>query len=514
MRLASIFTDHMVLQRDKEIVVWGTCNNDSKNIVVTLNGNSINSIIKNGKWTASLPKMEAGGPYEMNVTNEDETIIIKDIMLGDVWLAGGQSNMELKLKDSLNGQEVVKGAGNKNIRYYNTPRIPYIEDEDLKSGKILQEENEKWNLCTKETAGNLSAVAYYFAKDLSKKLGVTIGIIDCNWGGTSVTCWISREYLDKEEAASSYLKVYDEIVRNKSDEQYDKELNEYNEEYPKWVERVDSLIKVKPKATWVEINEIAGRSPWPPPMGRKSAFRPAGLYKTMLSKVSPYGLKGFIYYQGEEDTYKASLYSDLMVLLIKQWRDDWQEKLPFLFVQLPMFIGNGDKDDKYWAVLRDEQKKVYKTVEKTGLAIGIDCGEFDNIHPVEKETIGSRLAVEAFKIAYGIEGYKDYPEYKSHEIIKDKILLYFNNMGNKIKIKGDNENINSFEIADASLNYLQAKVEIIENTIILSNDEISKPENARYAWTNYGETPIYSEFDLPLVPFTTYNNLYVNTEKE
>lgn len=512
-KLAAIFTDSMVLQRGKEISVWGTCNNDNE-IEIKMNDISITADINNGKWVGRLPEMEAGGPYELVVAgNINEPIIIKDIMIGDVWLAGGQSNMEWKLIDSLNGDKEIASIENSKIRFYNTPRIPFIEKEDLETERILEEETEKWNICNKDTAGNLSAVAYYFAKRISNELDITIGIIDCTWGGTSVTCWMSREYLEDEKPAYSYLEHYDNIVNNQTDQQYMEAMAEYDKEYPAWVERVDALVAKEPDISWVRINEEAGRCPWPPPMGRKSPFRPAGLYATMLSRVRPYTIKGFIYYQGEEDTYKASLYGGLMKMLIKQWRDDWNEKLPFIFVQLPMYIGNGDEDDKFWAVIRDEQKEVYKTVDNTGLAIGIDSGEFDNIHPIEKEKIGTRLALQAFKVAYGIDKYPEPPEYSHYEIEEDKLRLYFNNIGDNIKVVSDDNKINAFEIAGDDLKFALAEAVIDKATILLSNEEIQAPKHVRYAWTNYGETPIYSQHDLPLVPFTTCNNLYVNTKR-
>lgn len=511
-KIASIFSNHMVLQRDKKITVWGNGVEESY-IKVTLNDTTVKGRVKGGKWLIQLPSMEAGGPYTMMVTDGSSTIAFTDVMVGEVWFAGGQSNMELELKDCKNGKEEVAHANQPNIRFYNTLKIPFIDSEALK-----EEEKTSWHLCNENTAHNMSAVGYFYAKKLAQELNVTIGIIDCYWGGTSITCWMSREYLEKDLDAYSYIEAYEAKVGNKTDEQYEEEMKVYNKAYLAWCERVDNLREENPNISWEEINEKAGICPWPQPTGRKSPFRPAGLYETMVSRVKPYTIRGFIYYQGEEDVYKASLYGKLMVKLIDQWRSDWKDDcLPFLFVQLPMYIAKGAIDDKQWAILRDQQMKVFRTIKNTGMAVIIDCGEFDNIHPLDKQTVGYRLALQGLKVAYSIDQNADAPIFKDYVIEEDTFRLYFYNMGKKIIIKnGDvkENNIVGFEVAGEDLNFVPATATLDGVEILVSAKEIQNPQYVRYAWTNYGSTSVYSEYDLPLAPFTTSNYMYINDKKE
>ena len=511
-KVAPIFSNHMVLQRGKRITVWGRGIEGSQ-IEVTIHDKRVKGKVKDEKWMLELPSMEAGGPYIMTVTDGTDRISFLDVMIGEVWFAGGQSNMELELKDCKDGKEEVESANYPNIRFYNTLKTAFIEESSLE-----EELKTSWRLCKKDTVANMSAVGYFYARKLAEELNVAIGIIDCYWGGTSITCWMSEEYLNKDLEAYSYVKAYEEKVGNKTDEQYEQEMKAYNEDYLGWCARVDKLRAQEPSVSWEVINEKAGLCPWPQPAGRRSPFRPAGLYETMISRMNPYTIKGFIYYQGEEDTYKASLYGNLMIKLIDQWRSDWKDdSLPFLFVQLPMYTAKNEVDNKQWAVIRDQQMKVYKTVKNTGLAVIIDCGEFDNIHPLDKQTVGYRLALQGLKVAYGINNNADAPVLKDYVFEEDKIRLLFDNIGNVIIINSYIEKeswIEGFEIAGEDLKFVPAKAVIDGTEILISGDGIEKPKHARYAWTNYGPTPVYGEFELPLAPFTTSNHIYVNSEKE
>ena len=511
MKVAPIFSDHMVLQRHKKINVWGT-GIENSNIVVRIGDICIKEKVVNNQWMVQLPSMEAGGPYTLQITDGNKQVSFKDVMIGEVWFAGGQSNMELELKDSQNGKQVTALANHDNIRFYNTLKTAFIDEESLK-----EESGTRWQVCKSNTAGHMSAVAYYYAKELAKELNVTIGIINCYWGGTSVTCWMSKEYLEKDQDGYSYIKDYERLVGNKTDEEYDQEMEAYQQSYMEWCSQVDILREEDPNVSWEIINEKAGPCPWPQPAGNKSPYRPTNLYYSMIKRVNPYTIRGFIYYQGEEDTYKASLYSNLMIKLIDQWRSDWKDDmLPFIFVQLPMYMAKGEIDDKTWAVLRDQQMKVYKTVKNTGIAVMIDGGEFDNVHPLDKETVGYRLALQGMKIAYGIPVNADSPTLKDYAFEKDKIRLFFNDM-EEIIIKSDRNQdflLEGFEIAGDDLIFVPARATIEDGQILVWGDNLNKPRYIRYAWTNYGTAPVYNQHGLPLAPFTTSNNLYINKEKQ
>lgn len=495
LQTAAVFSDNMVLQRDKNINIWG--NGDDGDIVtITLAGIEARASVRYKKWMATLPSMEAGGPYVVKVTDGKSFIEFNNVMIGEVWLAGGQSNMELELQNSKDGEKIVEKINDNNIRFYNTLRLSYIDDEFLK-----KEANNSWQECNPKTAGAWSAVAYYYAKKLSEELNVTVGIIGCNLGGTSASAWISREELEIDKDTNTYVEEYDKANEGRSFEQYLEELRKYNIWYEQWQKKVDRCYREKPDILWSEVLKIAGESRWPEPLGPKSPFRAGGLYETMLKRVMPYTLRGFIYYQGESDDHKPNIYGKLLTKLINQWRQDWKDdELPFIFVQLPMFIGCEDEDNKSWAIIREAQMKVYKTIKNTGIAVALDCGEFNNIHPVDKKPVGIRLALQALYNVYCREDIKAYgPIYKSFRYIRNSIEISFDYAEDGLVVKGDK--IEGFEVAGEDKEFIKANAEIIGSKIIVSSDKLLEPKYVRYEWTNYGAVNLYNKAGLPASPF-------------
>lgn len=493
---AAIFSNNMVLQRNKNIKLWGT-GIDNQKVIVTLASKAVSTVVQNNAWSLEFPPMPAGGPYNMIITSKDESICYENIMIGEVWLAGGQSNMEFELCNSKNGKEVVENASDLNIRFYSVPRLSYIDD------KFDEEESKNlWELCSPETCGKWSAVGYYFAKEIASKLGITIGIISCNYGGTSASAWISSETLSKDIDTKSYVDEYEKACAVQTFEDYCKELDEYNVWYEVWQKKVDSIYKENPDVLWSKVLSLAGECRWPGPLGPKSWFRAGGLYETMLKRVCPYTLKGFLYYQGESDDHKPLIYGKLLRTLITEWRRDWNDyELPFLIVQLPMFIGKEDKDRKNWPLIREHQMQTHQTIKNTGIAVTLDLGEFDNIHPLDKEPVGKRLALQAFYHLYGEEISPYGPIYKNRILHPDKIELLFNHAENGFNVNGNE--IIGFEIAGEDMNFICAKAEIYGDKIFVSNSTISNPKYVRYNWTNYGPVTLFGKNGIPLAPFRT-----------
>jgi sialate O-acetylesterase len=496
LKVASIFSNNMVLQREKNINIWGeAC--DTNRVTVTLNNNSVSTNVINGKWMAVLPSMTAGGPYTIKISDGKSLISFNNVMIGEVWLAGGQSNMELELQNSKDGKKVVENINNNRIRFYYTPKLSYIDEEFYE-----KEANNEWKECSPETAGNWSAVAYYYADKLAKELNVTVGIIGCNWGGTSASAWISKENLALDKDTNTYIEEYDKANEGRSFEEYLELLKEYNIWYEEWQKRVSKCYEEKPDILWSQVLDIAGECRWPEPLGPKSPFRAGGLYETMIKRIMPYTLRGFIYYQGESDDHKPKIYGKLLIKLIEQWRSDWgDEELPFIFVQLPMFIGREGEDTKNWPIIREQQMYVHKTIKNTGIAVIPDCGEFDNIHPLDKEIVGFRLALQALYHVYNknIRAYG--PMYKSISYVENGIELSFENAEDGLVLKG--EKAEGFEIAGEDKNYIQANVEVCGNKVFVSSEKVSEPKYVRYAWTNYGPVTIFNKIGLPLGTFRT-----------
>lgn len=494
-----LFSDNMVLQRDKNIKVWGLAE-DGVKINVEIDGKTGSTITVNHEWMATLPPMKAGGPYTLKVWEEGgKSLSFKNVMIGEVWLAGGQSNMELELQNSLNGKEMLKNIKDTPVRYFYVKKNAYIDDFFY-----ADEADNCWMEAGEEESAVWSAVAFYFAEKLSKEIGVTVGIIGCNWGGTSASNWMSKKMLESDADTQIYLKDYEKAVGDITFDQYLKDMEEYKLWQKDWQPRMDAFYAANPEATWEEAQEKVGICKWPGPMGPRHEYRPNGLYETMLKRVIPYTLAGFIYYQGESDEHHPDIYDKLLRNLITQWRNDWEDiKLPFIVVQLPMHINRGAEDTKNWCLIREAQMKVHQTVAGTGLAVAIDLGEFNNIHPVNKKPVGERLALQALYHVYKLineeEAYG--PIYEDYEYCNNGILLKFQYVGEGFVLK-DNV-IDGFEIAGVDKKYYKAAASIRDNQIFISAGEVTEPKYARYLWTNYSEVYVFGKNGLPLAPFRT-----------
>lgn len=498
LKLPAVFSDHMVLQREKNIVVWGETDADA--VSVQIGASCVSAVIREGSFEALLPPMEAGGPYELVVAAGEERVTYQDVMLGEVWLAGGQSNMELELQNSKDGTEVVKSIQNEKLRYYYTPKVPWVGE------KLYDAEAESgWELCTPEKAGRWSAVAYYFAEELSAKLDVTVGIIGCNWGGTSASCWVGRETLENDRTIAAYIEEYDEIVSKQDPEEYIKAREAYLAFQAEFDKNVGHYYETAENPSWEEAQRLYGESQYPGPMGPRSETRPCGLYEALLQRVCPYTLAGFLYYQGEEDDHRPYTYFELLSGLVRQWRKDWKdESLPFMLVQLPMFQnGGGEPDYQNWPFIREAQMRLYQNVKNTGIAVILDQGEFGNIHPVEKVHVGKRLAWQALYTTYGKMEEKEVfgPIYRTYRLQGRKMIFSFDHA--EVGLRCTEKEITGFEVAGADQVYYPAQAELVGTEIAVWAPEVSLPVYGRYCWTNYRPVTLFGKNGIPVAPFRT-----------
>lgn len=496
LKIANVFSNHMVLQRDKNIAVWGEC--DQTKVTGECNGKKVTTSVEDGRFMLYFPPMEAGGPYDMKITCDGAEVAYHDIMIGEVWFAGGQSNMELELQNSFEGAKAVEAVVDENVRYYYAPKKPF-------EGEELDKELAKtsWELPTKENAGRWSAVAYYYARELSRKLGVCVGIIGCNWGGTSASCWMSREMLLESDKTRSYVDEYDAIVKDQDYDAYVKEREEYIIYQTEFEKNVSHYYETCEHPTWDEAISLFGENKYPGPMGPLSEFRPSGLYQTMVSRLIPYTIAGFIYYQGEEDDHKPTTYYELLSALIKQWRKDWNdETLPFLVVQLPVFQNEGEPDFKNWPLIREAQMRVYQTIKNTGIAVILENGEYGNIHPTRKEPVGKRLAKQALYHVYQLIGEEEAfgPVYQSSYVQDQTMVLQFAHCKDGFDVRGE---LKGFELAGPDKNYQKADAVIEGSQILVKADTVKEPKYVRYAWTNYQEITLFGKNGIPVAPFRT-----------
>lgn len=498
---AAVFSDHMVLQRRRAIPVWGGAE-PGETVTVSLSAAAVSRTADaDGSWRVLLPAQEAGGPYTLTIRGGREAIVLHDVLVGEVWLAGGQSNMEMALRDCKNGKREVAASDCPQVRFYNVPKRAVLDAEQAR-----MEAESCWQPCSPATSGDMSAVAYFFARRVAESQGVPVGVIDCYWGGTSISCWMSREQLEKSRAGQTYIEDYAALVGGKTDEEYQREMDAYNAEWEAWDARVQARRAQDPHVTWETLNQECGVCPWPQPAGNQSPFRPAGLYACMVRRVAPYALRGFLYYQGEEDEARHADYGAMLHALIDQWRGDWGDcELPFLLAQLPMYCSREEyaahQDSKHWAALRDWQWKISRTVQNTGIAILADCGEFDNIHPLDKKTVGLRLALQALAKVYGEPVVADGPRLRAVQREGSRLSLRFADTAGQLTVKGDT--LEGFELAGADGAYHPARAEAGTDSVTVWSDEVPAPETVRYAWTNYGPAGLYNAAGLPAVPFRT-----------
>ena len=498
MRAAAIFSDRMVLQREKPVVVWGD-GRDGRTVTVTHAGNSASCTVKDGRWRVTLPPMPAADDLTMTIESGAVQIIFKEIAVGEVWLCGGQSNMEYEIKDERNGQALLDSLTPEcGVRFYYTPKQRMIDDAFERT-----ERQAVWNEATPEAARSWSAVGLYFALELSQKLGVTVGLIGCNWGVTSASAWVSRDVLESDTALRAYLSDYDEQVAGKTDAELIAAYDAYMAYQDQWWAAYSALLAEHPDTPWDAALKIVGESKYPGPMGPKNENRPCGLYETMLRRVCPYTLRGFLFYQGESDDHRPETYETLLTALIGCWRRDWDDStLAFLNVQLPMYRAAYDPDYKHWCRIREAQANVYRKLRGTGLAVLADCGEFDNIHPKEKAAAGHRLALQALCEVYHKmpRAKASAPMFVSGYPAGSSFVIRTENASDGFRLTGDAA---GFELAGADGIFYPADAAFAPDCITLTAKAVAAPRYARYAWTNYMEVSVYGMNGLPLMPFRT-----------
>ncbi len=499
-KTAAVFSSNMVLQRDTSVRIFGEGEN-GKTVTVSVNGITSAAEVINERWCAVLPSCPAGGPYTMTVTDGEKELRFDNVVYGEVWLAGGQSNMELELQNCKGGADALKNDKEPNVRYYYTQKNCNMDEKFFED-----EKNTGWSCFDSESARAWSAVAYFYAKELAEKLGVTVGIIGCNWGGTSASYWMNRETLERDVDMKAYLDDYDNAIAGRSREEMDKEYLDYVKYEEEWGKKSAVFYAEHPDGTWDECQAYCGVSKYPGPLCPLNPFHATALYDSMLMRVCPYTIKGFIYYQGETDDNRPKTYFKLFKALIQLWRDNWgDDELPFLFVQLPMHRYKHDPDYKHWCVIREAQMRVYKTVKNTGIAIITDCGEFNEIHPKDKKPVGHRLYLQAMYHVYGDKAIRAFgPIYKSVTFGGGRAVVAFDHADGGFEVRG--EKIEGFELAGADKEFYEAKAVINpDNTLTVSSDKVEKPLYLRYLWTNYKEPTLFGG-EIPVAPFRTSMN--------
>ncbi len=489
-----IFSKGVVLQREKEVSIWGT-GETGREVIVMFRGTRQKTKIDNhGEWCVKIDSGSAGGTYELHAECEGNEMTISDVLVGDVYFAAGQSNMEFPLKDAADWNAAEQNQQDAQIRYYNIYKTADEMEGRLHCGI--------WKDCWNDECGDISAVAYFFSKKLREKLSVPIGIIGCNVGGSSASCWIREETLGQdEEIKKRYLDPYYYNINILKEEGQRKLEQEYEYQVSEYQKIREKLVSENPGLSEYEIRKRIGRCPWPPPLTQKSGFRPGGYYKAMFYPLHRLTLKAVLWYQGEEDSKYPDVYDRLLRLLIRQWRKDFEDcQLPFFIVQLPGYeevpVANA------WAMVREAQRRVCEEEENTFLVVTLDLGERKDIHPKHKKVLGERVASAALYYVYHV--YKEnfvYPEICKVSKLDGELLLEAKNLGGTCIVKGGEEKTLVLELSKNGKEFIKAEGILKQNQIRLKAEGMELPVFIRYGWSNYPDVYLYNEEGFPFSPF-------------
>lgn len=496
-RLPKIFTDNMMLQRDSAIRVWGWAN-PGEAVTVTLAGkNAASKAGENGQWSVELPLMKQGENLELTVTGQN-TIVLKNLIVGDIWLCSGQSNMEMTLGGCLNAEEDIKAA--------DFPKIRRIKFNHVVSGTEQKDAptTGPWQVCTPQTAGGITAAGFYFAREIQAKTGVPIGILDVNWGGTKIEPWNAPAGME------SVAELSDEVTKRKNAlAAYTTQLPKHIDAMEKWIASSRSaLAKGTELPQTPEVPAHPGGNGW------------CGMYNAMIHPLVPFPIKGALWYQGESNGAEGESYYDKMRSLIGGWRKVWKQgDFPFYFVQLANYQNPADSPagGDGWAKLREAQTKAL-SIPHTGMAVIIDTvplKEAGNIHPRNKYDVGLRLARWALNRDYGM---KDVvvsgPIFKAMKVEGSKVRLSFDHTGSGLMIGskegrtpvGENKSgkLQRFAIAGADKKWFWADAVIEQSSVVVSSPEVKEPVAVRYAFSmNPDGANLYNREGLPASPFRT-----------
>jgi sialate O-acetylesterase len=626
--LTKLFTDNMVLQQKINLPIWGTADPGGM-VTVAIDDQEVNTIVnETGEWKAILNPIEAGGPFELRISGKD-TINIRNVLVGEVWIGSGQSNMQMPLAGwgkVLNYEQEISEANYPNIRLLQVERTIGIQPRN----DLL---TDGWKICTPENISEFSSTAYFFGRKLHQEINIPIGLIHSSWGGTIIEAWMSSQSLQEIAYFKQMLERLDKfqkeiIARNQDPSdpsileniakkrikeivEKDRGLNDPAGHWAKVDLETEDWETMKLPVTWEEsglpgfdgvvwfrkevnlpekaeitlqisavddidstyfngifigsesiwnkqrsyivpkdltkkgknivvvrvLDNRGGGGIWGDPenlkidITSKESISLAGewrykvgvdfselttpvlnpnnpnyptlLSNAMIEPLIPYAIRGVIWYQGESNADRAHQYRTLFPSLIRDWRDRWGVgEFPFIFVQLANFMAVQPKPaENNWAELREAQLMTL-TEPSTGMAVAIDIGDAEDIHPKNKQEVGRRLALNALGLVYGFDLVHSGPIYESMEIKGDQIHLYFTNIGEGLASQSDHE-LRGFAIAGEDRVFHWANATIEGNTVIVSNPKVSRPVAARYAWAANPNCNLYNSADLPASPFRT-----------
>lgn len=465
LKLASVFTNNMVLQRNQPIPIYGTANGGDQVEVTFKQQKKIATTDQYGKWKITFPAMSAGGPYEMTIQSKETSIVLKNILIGDVWFCSGQSNMAFQLQKSENGlAEVKKAIANTTIRLFNNKAIHDTNETSWDSLTLAKTNQLKhfsgnWSICDSISAKDFSAIAYYFGKNINHEENVPVGLIQVTVGGSPIESWIDRYTFEHDD------KVVDVLTNwRKSDF------------IMPWVrERANLNLK--------NATNTKQRHPYDPSYN----------FEAGVSSFTKFPIKGIIWYQGESNAHNIELYEHLMPTLVESWRKAWGSNLPFYYVQLSSI------DRPSWPAFRDIQKKLQKKIPNSGMAVSMDYGDIADVHPIKKKEVANRLALLALHYTYGKDVIANGPSALKAIQKNDNIVVSF--AFAKQLTTADKKELVGFELINDKGIHFQSNASIKKNQVLITVPKGEKIRTVFYAWKAFTTANLVNEAGLPCSTF-------------
>lgn len=490
LELSGLFADHMVMQRLTPVPVWGRAT-PGATVAVTIDDQRKTAVADAaGKWLVRLDPMGVGAPRTMRVVSGGATAEVGDILLGDVWICAGQSNMEWPLQNTTGAAEEIATANHPEIRLF---EVGNGVSPTTRQDTLIPKPGATWNgwaVCSPRSAKGFSAAGYYFGKILNRDLGVPVGLVFNAVGATPIESWISREMLASDPELKPALDYWDRADAFAETPEGKAQLQVVYDKY----DELQAAARKAGKHVWRQ-------SGYNHPLKRTS--HASTLFNGRVAPLIPFAIKGVIWYQGEGNTGAAYEYRRQFPALIQDWRNQWgQGDFPFLFVQLANWGGPPPAApvESEWAELREAQTLALK-LKNTGMAVAVDIGDPANIHPANKRDVGARLALAAKAVAYGERIVASGPMFKGHAIEGGKIRVRFDSTGGGLVAKGGA--LRSFAIAGEDRRFVRAKAEIDGDTVLVSSDAVKQPVAVRYGWHNNPDCNLYNAEMLPASPFRT-----------
>lgn len=482
--LPPVISDNMVLLRDAKVHLWGKAAAGEK-IAISL-GEAKTEVTADpqGKWSAHLENLKAGGPFTLNIQGNN-TLAVKNVLVGEVWFASGQSNMGFPLRNSGATAEIAQ-ANFPEIRFFSTLKTVAAEPAESIAGK--------WIVCSPAQAGSFAAVPYYFAKDIHQRLKVPVGMVVSASGGTDIESWVRRaEYDSRPDLASARARWAEDVKK------FPATKEKYDKEYAAWKEEADKITASGGRPT---------KGPPREPRGPGTFWEPGSLYNGMIAPLSPFTVRGFLWYQGENNTNNGLGYAPLLKALIESWRAQWGlGDLPFLIMQLPgCRKATPEPSESGWAELRESQQKALK-LPNTGMAVTLDLGlkAKGDLHPLDKTEFTRRLVLQAMNLVYGDKETVAFgPVFREATTKGGAMQITFDHIGGGL-VTPENAPIKGFAIAGADHKFHWADAKIEGDSVVVSSAKVTAPVAVRYGWADLSDANLFNKEGLPAAPFRTDN---------